>query len=138
MTRADLAIVGGDVVTTHVAPATVLISGGRIQAIQSPELPVDAATVVDARGMLVIPGVIDIHFHCRDPSYLHRGDFATETRAAAAGGITSVFEMPISKPCTSSLARWEVRRDIAAAKAYVNVGLYVAPGLLDAAGLRAA
>jgi len=137
VSRADLAIVGGDVVTTHVAPATLLVSGGRIRAIQSPELPVDAATVVDARGMLVIPGVIDIHFHCRDPSYAHRGDFATETRAAAAGGITSVFEMPISKPCTSSLERWERRRDLAAAKAYVNVGLYVAPGLLDAADLRA-
>lgn len=132
MSRADLAIVGGDVVTSHVGRASVIVRDGRIETIQAPDLPVDAATVIDATGMLVIPGVIDIHFHCRDPSYAHRGDFASETRAAAAGGVTTVFEMPISKPATSSLERWRTRRDIAAAKAHVNIGLYVAPGLLEA------
>ncbi len=136
MSRADLAIVGGDVVTTHVGRATVLVRDGRIAALTAPEAPVDAARVIDATGMLVIPGVIDIHFHCRDPSYAHRGDFATETRAAAAGGVTTVFEMPISKPGTSTLERWQKRRDIAAAKAYVNIGLYAAPGLLDGPDLR--
>lgn len=137
MTRADLAIVGGEVVTTHVGRATVLVKDGRIAALTAPDAPVDAAQVIDATGMLVIPGVIDIHFHCRDPSYEHRGDFATETRAAAAGGVTTVFEMPISKPGTATLERWTKRRDIAAAKAHVNIGLYVAPGMLDAADLRA-
>jgi len=131
MSRADLAIVGGDVVTSHVGRASVIVRDGRIEAIQAPDLPVDAETVIDATGMLVIPGVIDIHFHCRDPSYAHRGDFASETRAAAAGGVTTVFEMPISKPATSSLERWQVRRDIAAEKAHVNIGLYAAPALLD-------
>jgi allantoinase len=137
MSRADLAIAGGYVVTTHVGRATVLVADGRIQALLAPDEPFDAAQVIDATGMLVIPGVIDIHFHCRDPSYAHRGDFGTETRAAAAGGVTTVFEMPISKPGTSTLERWIARRDIAAAKAHVNVGLYAAPGLLDAADLRA-
>lgn len=124
-------------VTTHVGRATVLVRHGRIEALVAPDAPVDAARVIDATGMLVIPGAIDIHFHCRDPSYAHRGDFASETRAAAAGGVTSVFEMPISKPGTATLERWEHRRDIAAAKAYVNIGLYAAPGLLDGADLRA-
>ena len=137
MSRADLAITGGDVVTTHVGRATVLVKDGRILALASPGEPFDAVRVIDATGMLVIPGVFDIHFHCRDPSYAHRGDFATETRAAAAGGVTTVFEMPISKPGTSTLARWTKRRDIAAAKAHVNIGLYAAPGMLDAADLRA-
>lgn len=137
MKRADIAIVGGDVVTTHVGRSTVLVSDGRVQALQSPDLSVDAETIVDARGMLVIPGLIDIHFHCRDPSYEHRGDFASESRAAAAGGVTTFFEMPISKPGTSTLERWERRRDIAAVKAYVNIGLYGAPGMLDGPDLRA-
>jgi dihydroorotase (multifunctional complex type) len=136
VSRADLAVVGGDVFTTHLGPATVLIKDGRIQSLQAPELPVDANIVVDARGMLVIPGVIDVHFHCRDPSYVHRGDFGTETRAAAAGGVTTVFEMPISKPGTATFARWRQRRDIAASKAFVNVGLYAAPGMLDVTDLR--
>jgi dihydroorotase (multifunctional complex type) len=137
MSRADLAIVGGEVVTTHPFPATVLVRAGRIEGLQTPGAPVDARTVIDARGMQVLPGIIDIHFHSRDPSYPHRGDFASETRAAAAGGVTSVFEMPISKPCTATLERWLHRRDIAAAKAHVNIGLYAAPGLLDAADVRA-
>ena len=137
MSRPDLAIVGGDVVTTFVGPATVVVRAGRIERLQAPELPVDAQTVIDARGMLVLPGAIDIHFHSRDPSYAERGDFASETRAAAAGGVTSVFEMPISKPGTATLARWQRRRAIAAAKAYVNIGLYAAPGLLDADDTRA-
>lgn len=136
MTRGDLAIVGGDVVRADAgegaaAPATVVVQDGRVAAILAPDAEVTAATVVDARGMLVIPGVIDIHVHCRDPSYTHRGDFASETRAAAAGGVTTIFEMPISKPGTSTHARWLHRRDIAAAKAHVNVGLYAAPGMLD-------
>ena len=137
MSRVDLAIVRGDVLTTHLAPMTLLVHQGRVHALQAPDAPVDAATVVDARGMLVIPGAIDIHFHCRDPSYPHRGDFASETRAAAAGGVTSVFEMPISKPGTATLARWRQRAEVAVAKVYVNVGLYAAPGLLDGDDLRA-
>lgn len=136
MKEADIAVVGGDVVSSRVAPATVLVKDGRISGLQEPGLPFAARTVLDATGMLVIPGVIDIHFHCRDPSYTHRGDFASETRAAAAGGVTTVFEMPISKPGTATLERWLVRHDIAAAKAYVNVGLYAAPGLLDREDLR--
>lgn len=137
MTTADLAIVGGGVVTDRVAPATVLVGGGRILALQAPDLPVAAARVIDATGMLVMPGAIDVHFHCRDPLATHRGDFASETRAAAAGGVTTVFEMPISRPATATLARWRARAAIAAAKAFVNVGLYAAPGLLDRADLRA-
>jgi dihydropyrimidinase/dihydroorotase/allantoinase len=137
VTTADLAIVGGDVVTDRVAPATVLVGGGRILALQAPELPVVARRVLDATGMLVLPGAIDVHFHCRDPLATHRGDFASETRAAAAGGVTTVFEMPISKPATATLERWRARCAIAAAKAYVNVGLYAAPGFLDGADLKA-
>ena len=136
MSIADLAIVGGSVVTDHVAPATVLIQGGRILALQAPDAAVNAQRVIDAAGMLVIPGVIDIHVHCRDPSYPHRGDFATESRAAAAGGVTTIFEMPISKPGTATSERWRHRRDLAAAKSVVNVALYGAPSLLDAPDLE--
>lgn len=136
MNSFDIAIVGGDVVTTHVGKANLLIRGGRIEALSHPEAPVSAKHIIDATGMWVIPGIIDIHFHCRDPSFPERGDFASETRAAAAGGITSVFEMPISKPGTSTLARWLRRSEIAASKAYVNIGLYAAPGERNPEDLR--
>jgi allantoinase len=111
--------------------ATLLVRDGRIAAIQDPDAPFEAREVVDAEGMLLLPGAIDAHFHCRDPSFPHRGDFATETQAAAAGGVTTVFEMPISKPCASTVEVWNARRDSAAAKAYVNIGLYAAPGRMD-------
>ena len=136
----DMAIVGAIPVTPDgVAdePATVLVHEGRIRAVQRSDAPFEAAEVVEAHGMLLLPGAIDAHFHCRDPSFPERGDFATESRAAAAGGVTSIFEMPISKPCASTVEIWNARREAAAAKAYVNIGLYAAPGRMDAAETRA-
>jgi allantoinase len=142
--RHDLAIVGarlvgGAVAGAGAAPddearrATVLLRDGRIASVQRPDEPFAADRVLDAEGMLLMPGAIDIHFHCRDPSFPERGDFATETRAAAAGGVTTVFEMPITKPCASTAAVVRDRRASAAAKAHVNVGLYGAPGRKDRA-----
>ena len=94
---------------------------------------ISAAETIDAAGKLLLPGAIDIHFHCRAPAYPQRGDFATETRAAAAGGVTTVFEMPISKPCCATGEIFRMRRALAERDAYVNFGLYGAPGLLDRA-----
>lgn len=140
----DLAIVGarlvgGAVTGSGPAPdaeaqrATVLLRDGRIAVVQRPDEPFEADRVLDAEGMLLLPGAIDVHFHCRDPSFPERGDFATETRAAAAGGVTTIFEMPISKPCASTAQILRDRRASAAAKAYVHVGLYGAPGRKDRA-----
>ena len=78
-----------------------------------------------------MPGAIDIHWHCRAPAYPERGDFATETRAAAAGGVTTVFEMPISKPGCATSKVLRDRRDLALRDSYVNFGLFCSPGLLD-------
>ena len=92
---------------------------------------ISADETIDAAGKLLLPGAIDIHFHCRAPAYPQRGDFATETRAAAAGGVTTVFEMPISKPCCATGEIFRMRKALATRDAYVNFGLYGAPGLLD-------
>jgi dihydropyrimidinase/dihydroorotase/allantoinase len=138
----DLAVVNGTLINPFSEegdapqPATVAIKQGLIQAILEPGATVDADQVLDAEGMLILPGAIDIHFHCRAPAFPARGDFASETRAAAAGGVTTVFEMPISKPGASTVAIWEARRRLAERDAYVNVGLYGAPGLLDAAEIQ--
>jgi allantoinase len=130
----DLAIVNGLVVSSATTPqrASVLVQNGKIQSIVSPSERVAAKQTLDAEGMLVLPGAIDIHFHCRAPSFPERGDFASESRAAAAGGVTTIFEMPISKPCCATTEVWNSRRDLAARDAFVNIGLYGAPGLLDA------
>ncbi len=118
---------------TDVTKLDVGIRGGRITALAADSSGIDAAETIEAAGKLLLPGAIDIHFHCRAPAYPQRGDFATETRAAAAGGVTTVFEMPISKPCCATGEVFRMRKALGERDAYVNFGLYGAPGLLDRA-----
>ncbi|MYA94196.1 MAG: amidohydrolase family protein [Chloroflexi bacterium] len=109
----------------------------RIALLCSDSTGMRAEQIIDAGGKLLLPGAIDIHFHCRAPAYPQRGDFATETRAAAAGGVTTIFEMPISKPCCATGEIFRRRRQLAQRDSYVNFGLYGAPGLLDRAEITA-
>lgn len=110
---------------------SLALQNGQIAALLMPGTPADAREVLDAGGQFVLPGAIDIHFHCRAPAYPERGDFGTETRAAAAGGVTTIFEMPISKPCCATVEIFRNRRALGERDAYVNFALYGAPGLLD-------
>ncbi len=130
--RFETIITNGTVITeSGVEKLDVAVHGGKIAALLARGTPVEAAETLDAAGQLVLPGAVDIHFHCRAPAYPERGDFATETRAAAAGGVTTVFEMPISKPCCATGDIFRARKALGQANAYVNFGLYGAPGLLD-------
>lgn len=88
-----------------------------------PEIPADVE--VDATGCYVLPGIIDTHVHFRDPGLTHKGDMDTESRAAAAGGVTTVFDMPNVVPLTINRARWEERMEMASRKMHVNFGLYM-------------
>ncbi|MBL8117503.1 MAG: dihydroorotase, partial [Anaerolineae bacterium] len=131
-------ITQGDVVTEKgIEALDIAIHDGRIAALLPRGSQVEAQTTIDAAGALVIPGAIDIHFHCRAPAYPDRGDFATETRAAAAGGVTTIFEMPISKPCCATGDIFRSRKALGERDAYVNFALYGAPGLLDRSEIRA-
>lgn len=96
-----------------------------------------ASHTIDASGQHLLPGAIDIHFHVRAPAYPERGTVESETRAAAAGGITTLFEMPISRPCCNTAERVEARRDHFAENAFINFGLYAAPGDLTQASVAA-
>ncbi len=128
----DTLIRNGNVVTeTGVAPLDIGLLNGRIQALLTRDTANEADQTIQADGMYVLPGAIDIHFHCRAPAYPQRGDFATETRAAAAGGVTTIFEMPISKPCCATVDIFRSRRALGERDAYVNFALFGAPGLLD-------
>ncbi len=127
----DTIIVNADVVTeSGIQAVDIGIGGGRISALLERGAAVEANETIDASDQLVLPGAVDIHWHCRAPAYPERGDFATETRAAAAGGVTTVFEMPISKPCCATGDIFRARKALAEANVYVNFGLYAAPGLL--------
>ena len=121
----DLRILNGIVVSDgSVLRADIGIEGSQIAEIGPPGAVGRARAEIDASGLHVLPGAIDVHFHCRSPSHPERGDFASETAAAAAGGVTTVFEMPISDPACSTPAVFQDRRDLASTHAHVNVGLY--------------
>ncbi len=96
----DLAITGGTLVSgSGQQRADLLIAGGRIVEVgRAGAADLDARRVVDATGKLVLPGMIDVHVHTRDPGYTHKEDLITCTRAAAAGGVTTIFGMPNLDP----------------------------------------
>jgi allantoinase len=128
----DIAIKGGTVVNEDDAlPADVGIEGDRIAVVAAPGSLPPARQEIDAEGLLVLPGIIDIHFHVRAPGHPERGTFETETQAAAAGGVTTLLEMPISVPGCARRDILENRRALGEARSYINFGLYGAAGLLD-------
>lgn len=87
-----------------------------------PSVPCDAE--IDARGSYLIPGVIDDHVHFRDPGLTHKADMASETAAAAAGGVTSFMDMPNCNPQTTTLEALENKFADAANKCIVNYSFY--------------
>jgi dihydroorotase (multifunctional complex type) len=119
----DRKITGGTVVTPSGAvEADVLISEGRIVGIVEPGVVPDDATVptTDATGKLVLPGMIDVHVHTREPGYEHKEDITTATQQAAAGGVTTIFGMPNLNPPTTSLETLEQVFDMYRAKSLVD------------------
>ncbi len=107
--------------------ADVIIKGDRISEIL-PAGKAEAgpdAVVINASGLWLLPGVIDDHVHFREPGLTHKGDIASESAAAAAGGVTSFMEMPNTQPQTVSLHEWQKKNDLAAARSTVNYSFYL-------------
>jgi allantoinase len=125
----DLVVTGGTVVTSsETRRADIAIAGGRIAALLPPGQTVQAAVVVDAAGRHVLPGVIDTHVHTRHPGVPEREDFLSGTSAAAAGGITTIFEMPISKLPVNSGDALSRRAGLLQPTAIVDFALYGGAG----------
>ncbi len=105
----DLRISGGSVVTPRgVEPADILVTDAIITGLVSPDAEIgEVARTVDASGKLVLPGMIDVHVHTREPGYEHKEDITTTTMQAAAGGVTTIFGMPSLNPPTTNLQRLE-------------------------------
>ncbi len=121
----DWLIVNADIVSEgHRYGSDLRIRGGRIEAI-APSLPARANDrVFDARGRLLIPGMIDDHVHFREPGYTAKADIASESRAAIAGGVTSFIDMPNTNPPTLTHALLEDKYAIAARSSVANYAFY--------------
>ena len=93
---------------------SVLIEDDKIAAVYEGTIPAESgdATVIDATGKYLLPGAIDDQVHFREPGLTHKGDIASESRAAVAGGVTTFMDMPNTKPQTTTLAdlEWKLQR----------------------------
>jgi allantoinase len=119
----DLVIRGRRVVTPEgIRPASLHIADGRIVRVAEwPEVP-DGVTPIEAGNSVVMPGVVDTHVHVNEPGRTEWEGFETATRAAAAGGVTTILDMPINSiPPTTTVEALEVKRAAARGKTLVNV-----------------
>ena len=112
-------------------PATVHVRNGVITSVTAYEDVPDDASLVDAGDDIVMPGLVDTHVHVNEPGRTEWEGFASATRAAAAGGVTTLFDMPLNSiPATTSLAALHVKHEAARDRVTVNVGFIggVVPG----------
>ncbi len=104
---------------------SILVEDGKISKI-GVDVPSVASHTINGRGLLALPGLIDVHVHLRDMELAYKEDFSTGTAAAAAGGFTSILDMPNSKPAVDSPERLTERMEAASRKILVNVGFHAA------------
>jgi len=143
MTRALEAVKGQRVVTPEgVRPATLWVEAGQIVASEDYRRQPSGPAVIDAEDRVVSPGLVDTHVHISEPGRTEWEGFDTATRAAAAGGITTLVDMPLNSiPATTTVEALEAKRGLAAPKSWVDIGFWggVVPGNeADIAGLAEA
>lgn len=111
-------------------PATISVRDGRVAAVEAHDRAPDGGNVTDVGDLVVMPGLVDIHVHMNEPGNTEWEGAATATRAAAAGGITTLVDMPLnSLPVTTSVAALEEKRRAIAHQCTVDVGFHA--GLVE-------
>jgi dihydroorotase len=129
LSSADLVIRNGRVaMSSTLRSSAIAVRDGRVAWIGPNASAPKGHKVIDASGLIVLPGVIDVHVHLRDPGMTYKEDFRSGTAAAAAGGITTVFDMPNNIPPTRDVEAMDIKIK-ATKKALVDYALY---GLITA------
>jgi allantoinase len=112
-------------------PATIQVRDGRIAGIGAYTDRPSGVRELNAGSLVVLPGLVDTHVHINDPGRADWEGFETATRAAAAGGVTTIVDMPLNSiPATTTVAGLEAKRQAAARRCHVDVGFWggVVPG----------
>ena len=132
MSAFDLVVRGRHVVLADgVRPAAIAVRDGRIVGVEPPDAELPAAAVLDAGDHVVLPGLVDTHVHVNDPGRAEWEGWDTATRAAAAGGVTTIVDMPLnSVPATTTTDALAAKAAAARGRAHVDYGLWggVVPG----------
>lgn len=129
----DLIVKGGTVVLPSESMiASVLVKGEKIAGLLQGGYCPEARQVIDASGKYVLPGLIDVHVHFREPGLGYKEDFHSGSMAAACGGVTTVLDMPNVLPPTADPESFRMKADLAAGRSFVDFGLIAAilPGNL--------
>jgi allantoinase len=133
--KVDVVIKNGKIVTgDSIVDAGIAVKDGKIVAIATDATLPEAKKTIDAKGNYIIPGVIDEHVHILDMDLADTDEnFVTGSTAAAVGGITTVCEMPLGVPSTTTLEVLERKKEIAAGKFLVDYAFWggVVPGNID-------
>ncbi|WP_258804207.1 allantoinase AllB [Pseudarthrobacter sp. NS4] len=127
LARYDLVIRGRRVLTTAgIAPREVGVRGGKIVALEPLGNSLQGAQVVElADDETLIPGLVDTHVHVNEPGRTEWEGFASATRAAAAGGVTTIIDMPLnSVPPTTTVENLKLKREVAEDQAFIDVGFW--------------
>jgi len=109
----------------EIRDADVLVKGERIEKIAASIDAGEGTEVLDAGGRILMPGMIDDQVHFREPGLTNKGDLATESAAAVAGGITSFMDMPNVNPQTTTIEALADKYGIAAGRCAANYGFYL-------------
>src|SRR5918912_3161034 len=106
-------------------PAAVAVRGERIAAVEPYDEPATAAELVDLGDAVLMPGLVDTHVHVNEPGRTEWEGFATATRAAAAGGVTTIIDMPLNSiPPTVDVEALDVKRKTAEGQVFVDTGFW--------------
>ena len=118
-------IEGGTIVNEgRTFDGTIIIDDGTITDIVPINTIVPIENIINAHGCYILPGIIDDHVHFREPGLTEKADIDTESRAAAAGGVTTFFDMPNTKPQTTTLEALEEKFALARQKSHVNYSFF--------------
>ena len=98
----------------------VLVEDGHISKVEK-NIPTDSHDIIEAEGLYVMPGLVDLHVHFREPGFEYKETIRTGSLAAAHGGVTSVFPMPNTKPVIDSVDMFDKVQEIVARDSVVNV-----------------
>jgi dihydroorotase len=126
MSKGDCLIKGGLLASSKgIQQLDIRIANGVFTEIGEQLVANASEQVIDATGKYVFPGLIDTHVHFREPGLTHKATWLTESAAALAGGVTTVFDMPNTEPPTLSPELVQEKLAIAKANSYCNYGVFL-------------